>query len=147
MNHSSHIATVSNDRAPVLPPRALLYALVAQLPAIALAWPIAPPRASLVAGIVALVAGIALNVVAERLFRAAGVGVCPFTPVARLVDSGPFRLTRHPMYAGVLLIALAPVLLTGMYANSWVPATLAVWLHFRYARPEEDFLRAQFGDA
>lgn len=73
--------------------------------------------------------------------------MCPFTPVARLVDAGPFRLMRHPMYAGIILIAVAPVLLTGVYANLWSPAAFAVWLHFRSVLPEEEFLRSQLGDA
>jgi len=146
MNRSAPVLA-SGGAAPVLPPRALLFALLAQLPAIALGWLPQAPVASLAAGALALAAGIALNASADRLFHAAGVGVCPFTPVARLVDSGPYRFTRHPMYVGLVLIAAAPVLLTGVYANLWVPAAFAVWLHFRYALPEEAFLRAQLGEA
>jgi len=51
------------------------------------------------------------------------------------------------MCVGFALVSLAPVPLTGICANLWCPTAVSVWLHLRYALPEEAFLQAQFGDA
>ncbi len=64
----------------------------------------------------------------------------------RIVDTGPYRLVRHPIYTGLLLSTLAlavdkgtPVALAG-YAVLW----FGLWTK---ARLEERFLRAELGAA
>ncbi len=91
----------------VLPPRALLFSLLAQIPLILWSWPLKPGRLAVFGGVVALGAGAVFNVWAERLFRKAGVGVCPFSATPELVANGPYRLTRNPMYLGMVLISLS----------------------------------------
>jgi protein-S-isoprenylcysteine O-methyltransferase Ste14 len=60
--------------------------------------------------------------------------------------SGPYRLTRHPLYAGSMLIALGVVVasrsvtvavLAAIYIAATIPAAI---------RAEEAFLRRTFGD-
>jgi protein-S-isoprenylcysteine O-methyltransferase Ste14 len=92
-----------------------------------------------------LAAGVVLNVWAERLFRKSGVGVCPFSPVPTLVSEGPYRFTRNPMYLGMVLLSASWPLMMGLYWNLWAAAALAVWLHFRFVLPEEEFLRERLG--
>jgi protein-S-isoprenylcysteine O-methyltransferase Ste14 len=61
--------------------------------------------------------------------------------------SGPYRFTRHPLYAGSAVIALGIVLAS----RSWIVATLAaVYIVATTAaaiRTEEAFLRRTFGRA
>jgi protein-S-isoprenylcysteine O-methyltransferase Ste14 len=54
-----------------------------------------------------------------------------------LVTSGPYRLIRHPMYAAVLLVALALVLnhLTLLRVGYWL--VLAIDLHFKLMYEEK----------
>ena len=96
-------------------------------------------------GAALLAAGVVLNVWADRLFRREGVGVCPFSPAPRLVRSGPYRITRNPMYLGMVFLGAGLALATGMPHNLVSPAVFAVWLHVRYVLPEEAFLRASLG--
>jgi len=131
----------------LLPPRALLLSLVAQIPLVAVFWPPSPKASMMVAGSACLFAGVVLNVWAERLFRRHDVGVCPFTPVAGLIRSGPYRVTRNPMYLGMILLTGGVALVTGLPLNLWSPAVYAVWLHRRFVLPEEDYLRRQLGSA
>ncbi len=62
----------------------------------------------------------------------------------RIVDSGPYRLVRHPIYTGLLLSTLATALAKGTpvamagYAVLW----LGIWVK---ARLEERFLRRELG--
>lgn len=72
--------------------------------------------------------------------------VLPHRASHHLVTSGPFRLSRNPIYLGFLLLVLASGLATG---NIWTLLTtpLIMWLLSRYAiGPEEHHLRTVFAD-
>ena len=131
----------------VLPPKGLLVALAAQLPLLVSAGPLRPSPLEIAAGGLLLVAGVVLNVWAERLFRHSGVGVCPFTHVPVMVARGPYRLTRNPMYLGLVCLNLGATLLTGVLANAWSSIAFGMWLHFAFVLPEEVFLRRELGRA
>lgn len=64
-----------------------------------------------------------------------------------VTQSGPYRLTRHPLYAGSILMGLG----FAVASASWVVAVVvAVYLATTIAiaiRTEEAYLRATFGDA
>lgn len=63
-----------------------------------------------------------------------------------LIRSGPYRLTRHPIYTGLLTSLLA----TALAIDCWYAALafVIVTLSFlRKMRTEEAFMQAEFGDA
>jgi protein-S-isoprenylcysteine O-methyltransferase Ste14 len=131
----------------VLPPRGLLIALAAQLPLAFGSLPLRPSTPEFVAGVLLLLAGIAINVWAERRFRRAGVGVCPFSPAPVVVETGAYRFTRNPMYVGLVAINQSAALLCGVPINTWTTLAFAVWLHRAFVVPEERFLRRELGEA
>lgn len=131
----------------ILPPRGLLLALLGQVPLILANWPLRPGVIELSAGCVLLAAGIALNGWSAGAFRRGDVGICPFSPAPVLVTEGPFRLSRNPMYLGLVAIAAGLTLATGVAANAWVTVAFAIWLNHAYVLPEERFLRERFGAA
>jgi protein-S-isoprenylcysteine O-methyltransferase Ste14 len=141
----SERASESKTRRRLLPPRGLLLSLVVQGPLILWSWPLAPPGASVLIGVALLAGGVVLNIWADRLFHKCGVRVCPFSPVPVLIKEGPFRITRNPMYLGMVLISAGVPLMTGIYIGLWAPAVLAVWLQIRFVLPEEKFLRQRLG--
>ncbi len=61
-----------------------------------------------------------------------------------VIQSGPYRLVRHPIYTGLILAAFAQGVLVGMAANLAGAAliTLGFWLK---ARLEERFLSQELG--
>jgi protein-S-isoprenylcysteine O-methyltransferase Ste14 len=128
-----------------MPPKVFLLSMLLQIPLILCSWPLKPAEAPVLSGVAMLAAGVVLNVWAERLFRKSGVGVCPFSTVPCLVNSGPYRLTRNPMYLGMVLLSASVPVITGLYWNLWTTATLAAWLHLRFVLPEEEFLRDRLG--
>jgi protein-S-isoprenylcysteine O-methyltransferase Ste14 len=62
----------------------------------------------------------------------------------RVVDTGPYRLVRHPIYSGVIFCALATAAAKGTALAVLGGLVIAVGLSVR-ARSEEDFLRAELG--
>jgi protein-S-isoprenylcysteine O-methyltransferase Ste14 len=138
-------ADKSNARRRLLPPRGLLLSLLVQTPLVLWSWPLEPVGMSVLIGMVLLAGGVLLNIWADRLFRQRGVGVCPFSPVPVLIKEGPFRITRNPMYLGMVLISAGVPLITGLYTGLWAPLLLAVWLQIRFVLPEENFLRERLG--
>jgi len=131
----------------VLPPKGLFLTLVSQLPLLAASLPLRPAAWEVLTGAAFLAAGVVLNLWSERWFRRHDVGVCPFTPVSVLIVRGPYRLTRNPMYAGLVSLALGVAMVTGVPANAWSAIAYAIWLHHAYVLPEERFLRARLGSA
>ncbi|HME08443.1 MAG TPA: isoprenylcysteine carboxylmethyltransferase family protein [Bryobacteraceae bacterium] len=132
-------------RRKLLPPKGLLLSLLVQLPLVLWSWPPMPTRVPALMGIAMLLGGIVLNIWAERLFRKSGTGVCPLSPVSRLINDGPYRITRNPMYLGMVLISASASLIAGLFLNLCSAAALAVWLHLRFILPEEKFLRETLG--
>src|SRR5580658_4174271 len=113
---------------------------------IPLAQPVSPPwnRLGWVVGIL----GLELAVNAVHRFRIARTTLNPVNPskAAKLVTSGSYRLSRNPMYLGLLLLlsgwgvwlgSLSPLLLLPMFM---------VLLTYLQIIPEERTLASRFGD-
>lgn len=96
--------------------------------------------------------GVALLLIALFLFlaslRAHSGSALPFAcstePPAFLVQRGPYRWVRHPVYASYLIAWLATIFLT----DSSLMAAVFIWtcgVYFIAARKEEGVLAATFG--
>jgi protein-S-isoprenylcysteine O-methyltransferase Ste14 len=129
----------------LLPPRGFLLALLAQVPLIVNKWPLQPNSLEAVGGASLIAWGVLLNIWAERLFRRGTTGVCPFSPAAVLVKRGPFNLSRNPMYLGLIAISVGATLATDTFSNIWISVAFAIWLHYAYVLPEEEFMHDRFG--
>jgi protein-S-isoprenylcysteine O-methyltransferase Ste14 len=98
------------------------------------------------AGGALLLAGVGLNLwaLAERRRRSAG----PFAleEPQELVTSGPYAVTRHPMYVGWWLIQLGAGTMAG---SAWVLVTLPAELlvEHRYVVAEDNELAGLFGQS
>lgn len=97
------------------------------------------------AGVAAIAVGVALNLWADRAFKRWRVGVVPLSPAPHLIEDGPFRFSRNPMYLGMVLISAGVALATGVLWNLIAAGMLAAWLHIGAVLPEEKFLAKNFG--
>lgn len=95
-----------------------------------------------IAGAALAVAGGAFSVAAVRaLGRSFTPLPCP-SESAELVERGPYRYVRHPIYGAVLLVAAGFSLLTSVPALTGTCALAVCWA-FK-ARVEERFLAARY---
>jgi protein-S-isoprenylcysteine O-methyltransferase Ste14 len=62
----------------------------------------------------------------------------------RIVDSGPYRLVRHPIYTGLLTAAVATAAVKGT-GHALVGLALLIVAYWMKARLEERFLRGELG--
>jgi protein-S-isoprenylcysteine O-methyltransferase Ste14 len=79
------------------------------------------------------------------LFARHETGLLPGSPTEAMITDGPYRLSRNPLYVGLLALYLSLALMSGsLWALALFP--VAVLLVFWGAiRPEEHFLRERFG--
>ncbi len=101
-------------------------------------------RALDAAGTLLVVLGIGLAAWGMITFRRAHTAIVPLHPASRIVDEGPYRFTRNPMYTGLTLVYLG----VSLYMNSiWpllaLPIVLALLIRL-VVRREEAYLRSAF---
>jgi protein-S-isoprenylcysteine O-methyltransferase Ste14 len=100
-----------------------------------------------VVGLIPIIAGVALNIAADRQFKRLGTTVKPLQRSSALATDGIFRWSRNPMYLGMVFIVAGTALLEGSISPWIAVAALAIVLDRVFVVPEEKMLRETFGDA
>jgi protein-S-isoprenylcysteine O-methyltransferase Ste14 len=78
--------------------------------------------------------------------RRTGQSENPWKPTTEIVERGPFRFTRNPMYLQMVLVCLG---IAVVLMNLWilVLTPICAWLLQRFAiLPEEGYLEQKFGE-
>ncbi|MEM9059725.1 MAG: isoprenylcysteine carboxylmethyltransferase family protein [Pseudomonadota bacterium] len=107
-----------------------------------------PPALSgiaLIFGLVDCALAFLIAVSAILAFKRAGTNVEPHKPALVLVEDGPYRFTRNPMYLGLVLLQLG---LSFIFSLDWGVILLpGLWLtlHTGVVLREEAYLTAKFG--
>jgi protein-S-isoprenylcysteine O-methyltransferase Ste14 len=97
-------------------------------------------------GVLPILFGIGLNILADQLLKSHNTTVKPFQESTAIVTSGVYRWTRNPMYLGMVLILLG----AGWIAGS--VTALIPWLVFGvlmdrvFIKPEESMLASKHPD-
>lgn len=128
------------------PPFIYLTGIVAGL-TLQYVWPLTIGSDDLVrpVGIAAIVVSLALVLVAVREFRRAGTSEDPGEPTTAIVQSGPYRYSRNPMYVALTLMMAGIALVAN---NLWLVIMLIpvlVLMHWGVIFREERYLEAKFG--
>jgi protein-S-isoprenylcysteine O-methyltransferase Ste14 len=97
-------------------------------------------------GLLPLLLGVILNVLADRSLKRHKTTVEPFAPSRVLVTEGVFRVSRHPMYLGMILILAGIAVLLGSLTPWFILPLLAVFLDAWFIRIEESMLETTFGE-
>jgi protein-S-isoprenylcysteine O-methyltransferase Ste14 len=97
-------------------------------------------------GAIVFVLALALGVWAIVTMTRAGSNVPTNLPTTTIVESGPYRFTRNPIYLGMFLV------LTGLaiaFDNLWLLVMLlpfALVIRYGVVAREEAYLERKFGD-
>lgn len=98
-------------------------------------------------GLIPLALGIALNLAADRSFKNRNISVKPLEKTTALITDGVFRVSRHPMYLGMVLILLGVAILLGTLTPFVVVFAFAFLMDIAFIRFEEKKLEETFGEA
>jgi protein-S-isoprenylcysteine O-methyltransferase Ste14 len=147
---SDHTASKPADHAGVRVPPPLIYValfglglLLHQIVPLAF-LPVVPAR---VAALLLLGASVLLVGWSNLLFRRAHTSLVPIKPTTALVVTGLYRLTRNPMYLGLLCLYIAVALWFGViWALVFVPLVVLAVQRLAITK-EERYLEQKFGDA
>lgn len=110
----------------------------------------APPgwqRLAIVASSLCVLLALMPIVRALREFRRWRTTVRPHGRPTQLVDSGPFRFSRNPIYRGLLVLALLPFTWTGEPAALLAPVLVFAYLNGITIPAEEARLAALFPES
>ncbi len=105
-----------------------------------------PARYWLGGGLVAATV-LVLGLPAVAAIRRSGQSENPWKPTLSIVDDGPFRLTRNPMYLMMVIVCVGAAVVN---SNGWVLALTplcALALRQLAILPEERYLEEKFGAA
>lgn len=98
-------------------------------------------------GLAGVIAGIALNIAADGLLKKVRTSIKPTAQPSVLVTSGPYAISRNPMYLGFGLLILGIAVLLGTAAPLVLAAVFFPIADHLFIRFEESVLEAEFGPA
>jgi protein-S-isoprenylcysteine O-methyltransferase Ste14 len=115
-------------------------------------WPIdlglalPAPERYWVGGFVVVGAILSLGLWSVLIMRRTGQTENPWKPTTEIVEGGPFRISRNPMYLQMVLICIGVAV---MLMNVWILLLVPVcaWVLYKFATlPEETYLQSKFGE-
>ena len=112
-----------------------------------LGFDVAAPLRIALGGAIVVGAILCLGAWPVALMRRSGQSENPWKPTTRILERGPYRFTRNPIY---LQMVLASFGFGVMLANVWIflLTPIGAWVLQRLAiLPEEAYLERKFGDA
>ncbi len=143
----------NRDHAGVYVPPPLIFAvplLAGALVHARIPWLITSPSSPVlwIASFVAIASGVALGLASVSRFRGAGTTILPAgRPTTAIVERGPYRFTRNPMYLAMTLAYTGlSLLLNSLWALLLLPLVVLV-IDVFVIRREERYLAGKFGES
>ena len=92
-----------------------------------------------------IIFGAVMNLWTDWLFKKNETTVKPFLEPASLITSGPFRISRHPMYLGMASVLLGVALIHGTVVTFLFPVFYVALMEVLFIPSEEEKLVNIFG--
>ena len=99
----------------------------------------------LIAGIAVSALGFGIMIRAWWLFQQHETAICPTAETTSIIVGDIYKLTRNPMYLGMIMILIGIALLVGSWPYYFVAVLYALILDHVFCRYEERKLLDQFG--
>ncbi|SHG43461.1 methyltransferase family protein [Cognatishimia maritima] len=113
--------------------------------ALPLGWAFPGPIWQIALGLALACAALWLAVAGARAFKSAGTNIDPKDEALVLVEAGPYRLTRNPMYLGMVTLQLALAFLFSLEWSLMIAPFLWLALDRGVVIYEETYLSHKFG--
>lgn len=99
------------------------------------------------AGLALVVAGLSIVASGRRIMKAHGTNINPTRPTMTIIQTGPYRYSRNPLYLSLTTAYCG----FGLLMNTWWPFILLplvlLPMHFLVVLREERYLKNKFGQA
>lgn len=96
-------------------------------------------------GIIPLVFGIVINLIADNGFKKSQTTVKPFEESTALITSEAFQISRNPMYLGFIFILFGVAILLGSLSPYLIIPVFVILIDRVFISIEEKMLADQFG--
>jgi len=90
--------------------------------------------------------GIFINIWAFIYFRKFHTTIKPYSKSDNLIDRGPFKFSRNPIYLGYILVLIGVVINLGSVATIVTPIGLFITINVIFISYEEKELDEEFGE-
>ena len=97
-------------------------------------------------GFLFFILGAGLNIWADQVLKKEKTTVKPFEKPAVLIKTGPYKLSRNPMYLGIALLLLGAGFILGSLTSFIGTVLFAVMMEIVFIPIEERILQDQFGE-
>ncbi|VVB93418.1 Phospholipid methyltransferase [uncultured archaeon] len=97
-------------------------------------------------GIILIIFGLIMPVWADSLFKKSGTTIKPNEIPTSLVTTGPYRITRQPIYSGMTAILLGEAIFLGSLITFIFPVIFAILMDVIFIPVEEKNLEIAFGE-
>ena len=95
-------------------------------------------------GIIIVVIGILLNIWTDVIFKKRNTTVKPYEAPSHLIVEGPFKISRHPMYLGMLVILFGFSIFLGSIVSFIFPLIYFLIIEYYFIPFEEQKLEEVF---
>lgn len=96
-------------------------------------------------GWILIIFGIVINLQTDSLFKKKKTTVNPYEAPSSFETSGPFRISRHPMYLGMASVLLGAAVICGTLMTFAFPAAFVIMMEIMFIPAEEKNLVKKFG--
>jgi len=97
-------------------------------------------------GWIFIIFGAVLNIWTDSLFKKNKTTVKPFEKPKELITTGPFKISRHPMYLGMVAILLGVAIFHGTIITFLFPVIFIFLSEVLFISHEEENLKETFGE-
>ena len=98
-------------------------------------------------GIIPVIIGAVLNLMTDREFKINNTTVKPFEKSSILITSSVFKISRNPMYLGMVLVLIGISIFLGSVTPYVVVILFTVLINVLFIKTEEKMLAETFGDS
>jgi protein-S-isoprenylcysteine O-methyltransferase Ste14 len=97
-------------------------------------------------GFILILFGITINLWIDLIFKKNQISVKPYEMPNSFITSGPFRLSRHPMYLGMVSILLGIAIFLSSLITFVFPLIFLILMEILFIPMEEKNLEMKFGN-